>query len=91
MIRWLPRNFVGRGALVGLICMFTAALLWAGGLGALGFDSMTRTQITVHKALYTTLLGLIVTPLFAWRALADEAAAPAVSTNGAPAPADPAK
>jgi len=69
--RILPNNFIGRGALVGLACALTVGLATLGLLTALGVDAMTRSQVTTYKAVYTVLLGLLVTPLFAWRAFAD--------------------
>lgn len=72
-IRSWPANFVGRGALVGLVCALTIAWLANGLLSGLGFEAMTRAQVTLYKGIYTSLLGLIVTPLFGWRALADAA------------------
>lgn len=71
-VRFLPSNFVGRGALVGLISAFTIALLTLALLHALGFESMTRSQVALYKAVYTAILGLLVTPLFGYRALADQ-------------------
>jgi hypothetical protein len=71
-LRIWPKNFVGRGALVGLVGAVTVALPLLGVLAAAGFESMTRGQVTVYKAIYTTVLGLIVAPLFGWRALGDE-------------------
>ena len=44
---------------------------------------MTRWQMAAYKGVYTVVLGLIVTPLFGWRALAD--AGPASSTGPVPA------
>lgn len=70
-IRFWPANFLGRGALVGLICALTIALATLGLLTAAGVEGMTRGQVALYKAVYTALLGLIVTPLFGWRALAD--------------------
>jgi hypothetical protein len=70
-LRFWPANFVGRGALVGLICALTIALATLALLTAAGVEAMTRGQVTVYKAVYTAVLGAIVTPLFGWRALAD--------------------
>ena len=71
--RILPGNFVGRGALVGLICALTIGLGTLGLLTLLGVDGMNRSQVAMYKAVYTVLLGLIVTPVFVWRAFADGA------------------
>lgn len=73
-LRFWPRNIVGRGALVGLACALSFAAATLALLTALGIDSMTRAQVAVYKAIYTGLLGALVTPLFGWRALADKAA-----------------
>lgn len=72
-VRWLPGNVAGRGATVGLICALTVALatLWA--LTAAGVTEMTRGDVTVFKAVYTALLGVVITPIFGLRALADAA------------------
>lgn len=70
-IRFWPSNFVARGALVGLMCALTIALAAAGLLTAAGVHAMGRGEVTLYKAVYTAILGLIVTPLFGWRALAD--------------------
>jgi len=32
---------------------------------------MNRSQVAMYKSVYTVLLGLIVTPVFVWRAFAD--------------------
>lgn len=71
--RILPGNFVGRGALVGLICALTIGLGTLGLLTVLGVEGMNRSQVAMYKAVYTVLLGLIVTPVFVWRAFADRA------------------
>lgn len=70
-VRWWPANSAARGAVIGLICALTIALATLAGLGAAGVESMTRGQIIVFKGIYTALLGLLVTPLFGLRALAD--------------------
>jgi hypothetical protein len=70
-IRFWPENFVGRGALAGLVGTVTVALPLALVLAAADVQSMTRVEVTIYKAVYTTLFGLIVAPLFGWRALAD--------------------
>lgn len=79
VIRFWPANIVSRGALVGLVCALSIAWLTLALVSALGFESMTRWQMAVYKGVYTVVLGLIVTPLFGWRALAD--AGPASSTG----------
>lgn len=73
LLRFWPANMVGRGALVGLVCALTLALLALAGITAAGVVEMTRGQVALHKAVYTAILGVIVTPLFGWRALADGA------------------
>ena len=75
-LRFWPANFVARGALVGLICALTIAPATLGLLTAAGVEGMTRGQVTLYKAVYTAILGAIVTPLFGWRALADRVASP---------------
>lgn len=72
-VRFLPANFVGRGALVGLISALTIALVTLALLHGLGFEAMTRGQVAIYKAVYTAILGILVTPLFGYRALADAA------------------
>jgi hypothetical protein len=69
--RWLPANFVGRGAAVGLVTALTIALAALGILTAAGVAEMTRTHVTIWKGLSTALLGVLVTPLFGLRAVAD--------------------
>ncbi|MFO0590774.1 MAG: hypothetical protein U0441_24740 [Polyangiaceae bacterium] len=75
--RILPKNFVGRGALVGLLSALTLGVLTLVILGLVGPAEMTRGQVTLYKAVYTAVLGIIVTPLFGYRALADLESAPA--------------
>ena len=70
-VRFLPKNFVGRGALVGLLSALTMGILTLILLGLFGPASMTKAQVTLYKAVYTAILGIIVTPLFGYRALAD--------------------
>jgi hypothetical protein len=71
LVRFWPESMAGRGALVGLMSIVTVALPALALLGALGVESMNRGESTLYKALYTGLLGAIVTPLFGLRALAD--------------------
>lgn len=71
-IRFLPANFVGRGALVGLFCALTIAVATAGLLTGAGVAGMSRGQVAIYKAVYTAILGLLVNPLFGYRALADK-------------------
>lgn len=78
-LRLWPDGFVRRGALIGLICALTLAWLSNGLLNGLGFEAMTRMQVTLYKGIYTSILGLIVTPLFGWRALADVTPEPAAA------------
>lgn len=73
--RFLPANFVGRGALVGLLSALSFGILTLVLLSVLGVESMTRGQVAVYKAVYTAILGIVVTPLFGYRALADAAPA----------------
>lgn len=73
--RW-PHNLLGRGALVGLLCALTFAPLCLALLSSAGVTQLDRAQVTWLKAIYTGLLGLVVTPLFGWRALAEGSAAP---------------
>ncbi len=72
-VRFLPANFVGRGALVGLLSALSVGVLTLVLLSVLGPESMTRGQVAVYKAVYTAILGILVTPLFGYRALADVA------------------
>ena len=72
--RWMPANFVGRGAAIGLVCALTIAIAVAMLVTAAGVTAMTRGEVTAYKAIYTALLGAIGTPLFGLRALADAAA-----------------
>lgn len=69
--RWLPANMVARGALVGLISALSAAPIALGLLTAAGVVGMTRAEDVMFKAVYTAILGAIVTPLLGLRALAD--------------------
>jgi hypothetical protein len=72
-VRFLPGNFVGRGATVGLLSALSIGILTLVLLSVLGVESMTRGQVSLYKAVYTAILGILVTPLFGWRALADVA------------------
>lgn len=76
-VRFLPSNFVGRGALVGVLSALTMGVLTLVILGLAGPEAMTRLQVTIYKAVYTAILGIVVTPLFGYRALADLTPAPA--------------
>jgi hypothetical protein len=75
-IRRLPDNMVARGALVGLACALTLAPATCAALGLAGVAALTRGEDTLFKALYTALLGLLVTPLLGLRALADDPGRP---------------
>lgn len=75
-VRRLPRNMVARGALVGLASALIAAPLALVALTAAGVTGMARAEHVIFKAVYTALLGLVVTPLLGWRALADGEATP---------------
>ncbi|MEO7327334.1 MAG: hypothetical protein ABI193_02065 [Minicystis sp.] len=70
-LRFWPQNVVGRGALVGLLSMLTVGTATLALLTAAGVESMSRGENVLYKAIYTALLGMIVTPLFGWRGLAD--------------------
>ena len=77
-LRWLPANMAGRGALVGLACALTVALITLFSISGAGVEGMTRGEVALFKAVYTGLLGGAVSPLFGLRALADVAPAGAV-------------
>ena len=74
-IRSLPRNVVARGALLGLVCALTLGPAACGVLDAAGVTELGRAGDALFKAVYTALLGLLVTPLLGLRALGDVAAA----------------
>lgn len=69
--RVLPRNAFGRGALLGLVSALTLALLTVFLLSSLGIAAMGRNENVLYKAIYTAILGVFVTPLLGYRALAD--------------------
>lgn len=71
-IRFWPQHLVGRGAMVGLLSILLCALPTLALLTQFGIESMSRGEVTTFKALYTAVLGVLVTPLFGWRALADQ-------------------
>jgi len=71
LVRFWPQNVVGRGALVGLLSMLTVGAATLALLTAAGVEGMSRGENTLYKAVYTAMLGAIVTPLFGWRGLAD--------------------
>lgn len=71
-IRLWPQHIVGRGAIVGLLSILLCALPTLALLTQLGIESMSRGEVTTYKAIYTAVLGVLVTPLFGWRALADQ-------------------
>lgn len=74
LVRFWPENFVGRGALVGLLSAFTVGLPTLVALTLAGAQEMTRGEMAIYKAVYTMILGVIVTPLFGLRAVADRPA-----------------
>ena len=74
-IRSLPRGVVARGALVGLLCALTLGPAACGLLDAAGVTELGRAGDALFKAVYTALLGLLVTPLLGLRALGDVAVA----------------
>lgn len=81
-VRWLPNNFVARGAVVGLICALFLGPLAAALLSAAGIDALSKMGVTAWKAVYTALLGLLVTPWLGARVLADvPGSAPKQSPN----------
>ncbi len=71
-VRFWPNNFVGRGALVGFLCAISVGIITPTLLVQMGILAMTKVDVTVYKAVYTAILGVIVTPLFGLRALSDE-------------------
>jgi hypothetical protein len=73
-VRWLPANMVARGAAVGLVAAIVFAWPALFGLSRAGMIEMTRVEVTLFKAAYTALVGVVITPLFGLRALADPAA-----------------
>ena len=75
-IRFWPRNLVARGVLVGLISAFTFAPWTLFFISNMGVTAMTRNEDILYKAIYTAILGAIVTPLLGLRALADVPPAP---------------
>jgi hypothetical protein len=67
----LPRGLVGRGIVLGFVCILVVGMPTAFGLGALGVSSMTFGGFIAFKALFAAALGAVVTPLVARAALAD--------------------
>ena len=67
----LPAGLVRRGATLGglfVVALSPIALLV---LVAVGFDDVTKSEFVVYKAVLGVILGLIVTPVIALRAMAD--------------------
>lgn len=81
-VRALPASMAGRGALVGLLCALTLgpAACWL--VGSFGVTELSRGGDALFKAVYSALLGMLVTPLFGLRALAD--VAPPARPAGSP-------
>ncbi|MFO0761003.1 MAG: hypothetical protein U0359_31285 [Byssovorax sp.] len=71
-VRFWPAGMLGRGALVGLFSMILAGGPTLALLTFAGVEGMSRGEDVLYKAVYTALLGMIVTPLFGLRALADQ-------------------
>lgn len=71
-IRFWPQHVVGRGAVIGLLTILLCALPTLALLTQFGIESMSQGEVTTFKAIYTAVLGVLVTPLFGWRALADQ-------------------
>ena len=70
----LPTGRLRRGAVLGavsVIALFPVALL---ALWAANFDHVSQAQFIAYKALLAVALGVIVTPLIALCAMADEVA-----------------
>jgi hypothetical protein len=70
-VRFWPRNHIGRGALVGLISALMIAPWPLFVLSTMDVTAMTRNEDILYKAIYTAILGVMVTPLLGLRALAD--------------------
>jgi hypothetical protein len=69
--RWLPANMLARGAALGALSMATVAHATILAGIALGAGALGRGDMALYKAVYTAILGGLVTPLLGLRALAD--------------------
>jgi hypothetical protein len=70
-LRRLPSGIVRRGLLLGTASAATFGPLSALVLWTARFGDVTRTEFIVYKAVLGVVLGAIVTPLIALRAMAD--------------------
>jgi len=77
-LRWAERTSARRGALLGLVCMALAALPMIAIFALAGPGELARRPFIWFKAAFAAALGLVVTPVIAWWALADPRLAEAV-------------
>lgn len=71
-VQFYPSNIVARGALCGFLSIALCALPTLLLLTMIGITAMGRGEVTFYKAIYTAVLGTLVTPLLGLRALADD-------------------
>jgi hypothetical protein len=74
--RWLPRNAVWRGALVGILCLMALVPLTLSTLHLVGIAALTPWHFVYFKASFAAIEGVLVTPFLALWAISD-APAPA--------------
>ena len=72
-IPWAERTSVRRGAVLGFACMVLAAAPTVLICALAGKTQMARVPFIWFEATFAAALGAVVTPLIAWRALADPA------------------
>src|SRR5262249_61617496 len=58
----LPRGLVGRGVVLGFVCILVVGVPTAYALGALGVSTMTFGGFIAFKALFAAVLSFVVTP-----------------------------
>jgi hypothetical protein len=69
----LPASRLRRAATLGVLCVLALGPLAIVVLVATGFDDLSRGQFVLYKALLCVVLGAVVTPLIAVRAMMDGA------------------
>jgi hypothetical protein len=71
MFAWLPQSSAQRGALVGAASIALAAAPVVGAFVLVGPPTLSLWTFIWFKAIFATILGVLVTPLFGWWGLCD--------------------
>jgi hypothetical protein len=71
LVAYLPGTRLRRGLVLGVLCTVALAPLSVLVLVAIDFAGLTTTQFVLYKAALGVVLGAIVTPVIAVRAMAD--------------------